>query len=143
MKPLVFVADTNVVVAGLLTTAPNSSVVIILDAMLSGKLLYLMSPALLHEYRTVLLRPSISKPHGLTEAEVDHLLIEITANAIWREPTETHVAPDRGDDHLWAFLSDYSGSSLITGDHSLHKKPTAENAVISPAAWLMSFGAEA
>lgn len=84
MRPAVFVVDTNVVAAGLITASGNSPVVVILEAMLSGTLLYLMSPALLQEYRTVLLRPRISKLHGLTEAEVDQLLVEITANSIWR-----------------------------------------------------------
>jgi len=41
------VVDTNVVVAGLITQDPSSPTVRTLDAMLSGSLMFLMSPELL------------------------------------------------------------------------------------------------
>ena len=136
MSPPVFVVDTNVVVAGLVTAPGTSPVVAILDAMLSGRLLYLMSPALLEEYRSVLLRPRTANLHGLSEPEVDRVLVELTANAIWREPGRATPAPDPGDDHLWALLAAHDGSILITGDRLLQTKPPAGNRVISPSAWL-------
>ena len=70
------------------------------DAMLSGAIIYLLSPALLAEYRSVLLRPRLTELHGLSEAEIDRLLVELTANAMWREPKFASHAPDRGGDHL-------------------------------------------
>jgi predicted nucleic acid-binding protein len=103
MSPRVFDVDTNVVVAGLITGSSDRPASVALDAMLSGALIYLMSPALLDDYRSVLSRPKIADLHGLTETEVDQVLVELTANAVWREPTAIHPAPDRGDDHLWAF----------------------------------------
>jgi len=130
MTPPVFVVDTNVVVAGLITGADRSPVALIMDAMLSGSLLYLLSPELLAEYRSVLLRPKLTKLHGLTEAEVDRLLVELTANAMWREPKP--ASPARGDDHLWALLNAYAGSILITGDRLLLENPPARSSVISP-----------
>jgi len=139
MNPPVFVVDTNVVVAGLITGASDSPVAAVVDAMLSGTLLYLMSPALLAEYRAVLLRPKLAALHGLTEEEVDRLLVEITANAIWREPSAMPTAPDPGDDHLWALLAAFAGSSLITGDRLLLEKPPAASSVISPATWYGDF----
>jgi hypothetical protein len=39
-----------------------------------------MSLALLAEYRSVLLRPKVSNLHGLTEAEIDGLLVDLTAS---------------------------------------------------------------
>ena len=139
MTPPVFVVDTNVVVAGLITGSSDSPVVSVLDAMLSGALVYLMSPALLEEYRSVLLRPRLAALHGLAEAEVDQLLVELTANAVWREPTATDPALDRGDDHLWSLLAARSGSVLITGDRLLLDNPPATSSVISPSAWVKSF----
>ncbi|HUG98045.1 MAG TPA: putative toxin-antitoxin system toxin component, PIN family [Gammaproteobacteria bacterium] len=139
MSPPVFVVDTNVVVAGLVTAPGTSPVVAMLDAMLSGRLLYLMSPALLQEYRSVLLRPRIAKLHGLGEPEVDRVLVELTANAIWREPGRASPAPDPGDDHLWALLTIHDGSILITGDRLLQSKPPPDNRMISPSAWLETF----
>jgi putative PIN family toxin of toxin-antitoxin system len=128
----VFVVDTNVAVAGLITDSIDSPVASVLDAMLSGSLLYIMSPALLAEYRSVLLRPKVSKLHGLTEAEIDRLLVDLTANAMWRDPTAGSPAPDRGDDHLWALLSAYSRSVLISGDRLLLENPPTRSSVISP-----------
>lgn len=135
MTPSVFVVDTNVVVAGLVTATNDSPVAAILDEMLSGTLLYLLSPALLKEYRSVLLRPKLTKLHGLSESQVDQLLVEITANGIWREPTVGLPAPDRNDDHLWALLGDFPGSVLITGDRLLQGNPPAGNTVVSPTVW--------
>ena len=65
------------------------------------------SPALLHEYRQVLLRPKLMRLHGLSEEESDRLLTELTANALWREPAqdEPESAPDPGNNHLWALLA--------------------------------------
>jgi putative PIN family toxin of toxin-antitoxin system len=128
----VFVVDANVVVAGLITGADRSPVAFILDAMLSGSLLHLLSPELLAEYRSVLLRPKLTKLHSLAEAEVDRLLVELTANAMWREPKPASPAPDRGDDHLWALLGAYAGSILITGNRLLLENPPTRSSVISP-----------
>lgn len=140
MSPPVFVVDTNVVVAGLISAAAESPVVAVLDAMLSGRLFYLVSPALLHEYRTVLLRPRVAKLHSLGEPEVDQVLVELTANAIWHEPDHASPAPDPSDDHLWALLAAHDNSILITGDRLLRANPPPENRVISASAWVESFG---
>ena len=136
MSPPVFVVDTNVVVAGLVTGSSRSPVALVLDSMLSGTLVFLLSPALLDEYRSVLLRPKLMKLHGLTEAQIDQLLVELTANAIWRKPKPGSPAPDRGDDHLWALLSAYPGSILVTGDRLLLENPPTRGSVISPGTWL-------
>lgn len=143
MKLPVFVIDTNIVVAGLISTPLASPVVAILDAMLSGRVLYMMSPALLHEYRSVLLRPKIAKLHGLGETEVDRVLEELAANAIWHEPDSAAAAPDRGDDHLWALLAAHAGSILVTGDRLLQAEPPPDHRVISPSAWLENFASSA
>lgn len=136
MTPQVFVVDTNVVVAGLLSRATDSHVARILDAMLTGELVYLLSPELLAEYRTVLMRPKLAKLHHLSQNDVDALLAELAANAMWREPDDgATAAPDAGDDHLWALLETYRGSVLITGDMLLREEPPAHHPVISPRSW--------
>ena len=135
MSPPVYVVDTNVVVAGLLAASPSSPVALILDAMLAGTLVYLLSPPLLAEYRSVLLRPKPTRRHGLTESEVDAVLAELAANAMWREPGGGPSAPDPGDDHLWALLHAHAGSTLITGDRALLEAPIATGSVIGPGAW--------
>ena len=139
MSPPVFVVDTNVVAAGLVTGSSHSPVALIMDAMLSGMLVFLLSPALLDEYRSVLSGPKLVKLHGFTEAQIDQLLVELTANAIWREPKPGSLGPDRGEDHLWALLSAYPGSILVTGDRLLLENPPKQSSVISPSTWLNAF----
>ena len=139
MSPPVFVVDTNVVVAGLISGSRGSPVVSVVDAMLAGDLVYMLSPALLAEYRRVLTRPRLRGLHGLDEREIDRVLVELTANAIWREPVDVGPAPDPGDDHLWSLLSAHAGATLITGDRLLVDNPPTDNQVISPRAWVTVF----
>jgi len=63
------VIDSNVVVSGLLSGGGFSPTGRILDRMLTGAFPFLLSEELLAEYREVLLRPTIARRHGLTEAE--------------------------------------------------------------------------
>jgi len=131
MKARVCIVDTNIIVAGLISKGAGSPPNRILDAMLGGKLIYLMSPELLREYTAVLQRPRVSRQHGLTAQEIDIILTELVANAIWREPVVTSGAPDPGDDHLWALLSFEPGSQLVTGDYLLLEHPPEQASVIS------------
>ena len=133
MKQLLII-DTNVLVAALLTRRNDSPTARLVDGMLDGSLLYLLSPELLAEYRAVLLRPKIATMHELTEDEVDQLLAEITANAIWREPKATnHEPPDANDAHLWALLACEPNAVLITGDQLLLQNPPSGRVLMRPS----------
>ena len=57
-RPAIIV-DTNVVVAGLLNKDEASPVARILDGMLAAAFPFVVSEALLAEYRTVLVRPTL------------------------------------------------------------------------------------
>jgi predicted nucleic acid-binding protein len=127
----ILIVDTNIVVAGLLTSDQASPPARILDAMLEGKLLYLLSAGLLEGYSAVLRRPRIAGRHGLADSDIDSLLTELVANAIWREAGATSPALDSGDDHLRDLLAAESGSVLVTGDELLLNKPPKWAAVIS------------
>ena len=150
MTEPVFIIDTNIVVSGLITATNSSPVAQILDRMLTGELVYVVSPALLNEYRSVLLRPKLMRLHRLKEAQIEDLLVELTANAIWHEPGQTGAvpvlsalsalpAPDRGDDHLWAILTAHASRILVTGDQLLLNNPPERSSVISPATYLNEF----
>ncbi|TRZ94654.1 MAG: putative toxin-antitoxin system toxin component, PIN family [Rhodocyclaceae bacterium] len=136
-----FIVDTNVVVAGLITTQADSPTAQVLDAMLDGRLIYLLSADLLREYRAIVLRPKLARAHGLNETEIDTLLTEITANALWRDPPsdDLHQAPDPRDRHLWALLSCEPSAVLVTGDRLLQQNPRPGSSVISPARWAGEF----
>jgi putative PIN family toxin of toxin-antitoxin system len=127
----ILIVDTNIVVAGLLTSDQASPPARILDAMLEGELLYLLAAGLLEEYSAVLRRPRIADRHGLVDSEIDSLLTGLVANAIWREAGADSPAPDPGDDHLWDLLAAEPGSVLVTGDELLLSNPPKRAAVIS------------
>jgi putative PIN family toxin of toxin-antitoxin system len=141
MNARVFIVDTNVVAAGLITKRSDSPTARILDAMLTGSLIYLLSADLLNEYRHVLLRPKLARLHGLQEPELEQIMIELTANALWRDPTtdRNHHPPDPFDHHLWDLLASEPASILITGDQLLMENPRPQSSVISPATWVATF----
>lgn len=135
----VAVVDTNVLVGGLLTKTPSSPLAAVLDGMLTGRFPFLMSPPLLAEYRNVLRRPKVCSLHGLSDEEVDCILVEIVANAIWHETPATEntaTAPDPGDDHLWQLLSTSDDALLITGDRLLLHNPPDFASVLSPRSFV-------
>jgi len=127
------VVDTNVLVAGLITADAQSPTARVVDEMLNGRVLFLLSPALLAEYRSVLLRPKLVALHALNAVEVDQLLTEVTLNALWREPFADGDAPDPGDNHLWALLDHEPQAMLVTGDRRLIDEPHDKAMVVSPA----------
>lgn len=125
------IIDTNIVVAGLITRDINSPVAQILDGMLTGRFIFGLSPTLLFEYRAVSNRPKIKAIHNLSIAEIDLLLTELTANAVWREPLAEVSAPDPGDNHLWSLLAHLPQSILVTGDKLLLDNPPESVKVIT------------
>lgn len=133
----VWVVDTSVLVAGLLTPDSESPPARILDAMLAGEIRFLLCVELLAEYRTVLLRERIQSRHGLAAAEVDGLLEALATDAIVVDIAgRNETAPDSGDDFLWQLLAARSGAGLITGDSALLERPPPRRRVVSPRAWV-------
>ena len=132
MARKVFIVDTNVVVSALIGSGPDSPPALILDAMLESAFPYVMSTALFNEYSSVLRRPAIVRQHGLTGPEVALLLSNLTENAIWHDPVPNNMAPDLGDNHIWALLESQPHAQLITGDKLLIDNPPAGAIVISP-----------
>ena len=130
-----FIIDTNVVVAGLLTSHPASPVARILDGMLNASFRFVLSEALLVEYRTVLLRPHLAKLHGLSETNLDTLLADITQHAIVLNAPTQHVlqAPDPGDQFLWNLMATRADLILVTGDKRLLDTPSMANRVQLPS----------
>ena len=134
-RPAVIV-DTNVVVAGLLTANDASPVARILDGMLVAAFPFVLSEALLAEYRTVLVRPSLRKLHGLTVAEVETILTDLAQHAIVLAPVAAPLAPDPGDQLLWELLAARADLVLVTGDKLLLQDVGMQGRVISPQAFV-------
>ena len=134
-RPAVIV-DTNVVVAGLLSARETSPVARILDGMLAATFPFVVSEALLAEYRTVLVRPKLRRLHGLTVAEVEAILTDLAQHAIVLVPVASPPAPDPGDLLLWELLSAKADLVLITGDKRLLRDVGMRGRVISPGAFV-------
>ncbi len=145
MARVLCVIDTNVVVSGLIGKDSDSPPARVLNAMLDGEIAYLMSSDLLDEYLAVLRRPRLVRVHGLTEEELDLVITDLVANAVWREPASdsagglTVSAPDKGDNHLWALLASQPQALLVTGDHLLLEKPPGLDSVIPPRQFVDTF----
>ena len=72
--------------------------------MLRASFRFVISEALLAEYRRVLLRPKLWRLHRLVAAEVDQILTDLALHAIvlpGAPPTAKRLAPDAGDQFLW------------------------------------------
>jgi predicted nucleic acid-binding protein len=129
------IVDTNVVVAGLLTANAASPVARILDGMLAAAFPFVLSEALLAEYRAVLVRPVLRKLHGLRVTEVETLLTDIAQHAIVLPPGVGPPAPDPGDQLLWDLLAARADLLLVTGDKALQRDTAMRTRVLSPQAF--------
>ena len=106
--------------------------------MLAGGVPFLLSPALLAEWRGVLLRPRLTALHGLTADAIDEVLTELTTRAMLREPPKCQIAPpDPNDQHLVDLLILETQAILVTGDDSLRSAVIAMNRMAwTPRQWL-------
>ena len=144
MNPPVAIIDAHVVVSGLLTEDPTAPTAALLDAMLAGRLEFVVSVELLAEYRRVLLRPKVARRHGLSPGEIDVVLERVVENAIAHEiGPPSSPAPDPGDQHLWDLMEAVRGAVLVTGDALLLSAPPTGRSAISPRvcvdAWRAAF----
>lgn len=135
------IVDTNVVVAGLLTANDTSPVARILDGMLAAAFPFVLSAALLAEYRTVLVRPKLRKLHGLNVGEVETILTDLAQNAIVLAPPPGTAppAPDPGDQLLWDLLAARDDVLLVTGDKRLLEDAVMGVRVFSPQVFVAGY----
>ncbi len=107
--------------------------------MLAALFSFVVSEALLAEYRTVLVRPNLRKVHGLTVAEVETILTDLAQHAIVLNPSPAAApAPDPGDQLLWDLLASRADLLLVTGDKLLLQDDGMRGRVISPQMFVAS-----
>jgi len=83
----------------------------------------------------------LCKLHGLSETEIDLILTDIARHAIVLEPlcsTATPLAPDVGDQFLWALLAARADLVLVTGDKRLLQDEAMQARVILPQTFTAS-----
>lgn len=132
MTRAIVIVDTNVVAAGLITAKKTSPVARVVDGMLTAAFPYVVSEALLAEYRTVLARPGLRKFHGLAIAEVETILTDVALHAIVLSPVLGPPAPDPGDQLLWDLLATRADLLLVTGDKRLLRDAGMQGRVFLP-----------
>lgn len=109
--------------------------------MLGAAFPYALSEALLTEYRVVLGRPRVRAIHGLSDKDIDTLLVELTRHAIVLTPAPSGLrAPDAGDQHLWDLLGSHGTLRLVTGDFRLLRDKALAGRVMSAAAFAATLG---
>jgi len=138
MKPKpAAIVDTNVVIAGLPLEGNPLPVAAILQRMLKGELRFVVSTALLDEYRDVLDRPPLRKLHGLGDEALHALLARIEESAEIVDPAATSAAaPDPGDQMLWDLLAGHADAVLVTSDKLLLRDRWMRGRIVTPDAWL-------
>ena len=141
MTPATLIVDTNVVIAGLLTTRNGSSLHVesahIYQGMLSALIPFALSDALLAEYRAVLTRAELRARHGLTVDAIDTLLRDLVAHGTMLLPVNAPPAPDPGDQLLWELLAARADLLLVTGDKLLLRDAGMRGRVVTPQKFLM------
>lgn len=132
-----WIVDTNVVVAGVLSADPESPPAQILEAMLAARMRFVLSAELLGEYRSVFARPRIAARHGLDLVEIDQLLRRLAEHGVVREPPSTpHRSPDTGDQHLWSLLVSEPAAMLVTGDRMLLQNCPWPDRILTARDWV-------
>ena len=129
------VVDTNVLIGGLPTANGPGTLAPILAGMLDGSIAFLVSDALLSEYRAVLLRPSLLARLRLQPADVLSLVERLAGCGIAMQPVPAPPAPDPGDQLLWELLAACPAARLLTRDRLLLRKGRMRRLVLLPEAF--------
>jgi uncharacterized protein len=130
------IIDTNVVVAGFPLTQDTSPVLRILEGMLRNELSFVLSDALLAEYRDVLMRPVPRRLHAMSVIEIDRMLAAFAQNAIMLAAAAGPTAPDPGDQLLWNLLAARPDVVLVTQDAMLLADAAMRGRVVTPGTFL-------
>jgi predicted nucleic acid-binding protein len=126
------IVDTHVVVGGLLTAAGASPLTRVLDGMLAAAFPFVVSEALLAEYRAVLEQPRVRELHGLTAAQINTILTDLAQHAIVLAPAPADAAPDPGDQVLWDLLAARPDLCLVSRAKTLLQSAALRGRVVSP-----------
>ncbi|MCL2068174.1 MAG: putative toxin-antitoxin system toxin component, PIN family [Treponema sp.] len=121
------VLDTNILVSALWTPVGNASMII--NLVLSDKIIPCFDQQIINEYRAVLFRPRLSFPAG----QVDELLSEITGRGIQIIGFQSDIAFSDESDRKFYDVAKYCDAYLITGNIRHYPK---DPFIVSPARFL-------
>ncbi len=127
------IVDTNIIVSGLISPAgPPGKIV---DALLQGFLVPVMSSATLAELEAVLMRPRLRTLFERAGVEVAEFLTEFRELAEIIDPTPVDISVRDENDRIFLDLAATRPpvEFLITGDRDFDRRHYADVPVISPA----------
>lgn len=127
------IVDTSIIVSGLISpTGPPGKIV---DALLQGFLVPVMSQATLAELEAVLMRPRLRTLFERAGVEAMNFLAEFRELAEIVEPDLTDIPVRNENDRIFLELAAARPpvDFLITGDRDFERKHYADVPVISPA----------
>ena len=134
------VIDTNVVVSGFITKDAEAPTARINDGMLRSTFPFLLSDALLREYRNVLLRPAIVKLHKRSVKEIDEFLAELITNGMFQKPAKRRDnLRDTKDSHVVELALSVKSAVVVSGDDDLLDASIDGLVVITPRAFVDSW----
>ncbi len=138
------VVDTNVLLAGAISSNPASSSKEVLNAFFAGQFLLLLSPETFQEFQRVLGEPDIRVKHGWTDEKIVEFCHTLEVAGRMIEPTTTVSAAVTRDitDTKWVALAlDADADYLVTQDrrHLLRLKKVGRTKVVRPRAFLEIF----
>lgn len=113
------VLDTNVIVSGLMfNSGPPYEII---QALLDGLFIMVISEALLAEYSNVLARPKFSQRYGTIQENVVAFLALIETQAVKTNPTHpiSLRVRDTKDERVIAAALSGEADCLVTGDNDL------------------------
>ena len=127
------IVDTNIIVSGLISpTCPPGKIV---DALLQGFLVPVMSPATLAEFEAVLMRPRLRTLFERAGIEATEFLTEFRELAEIIEPEPADIPVRDENDRIFLELATTRPpvEYLITGDRDFERRHYADVPVISAA----------
>ena len=127
------IVDTNIIVSGLISSSgPPAKIV---DSLLQGLLIPVLSPDTLAELEAVLIRPHLQSLFTHAGVEVEEFLVEFRqlAEIIESDPVDIPVRDEKDRIFLELAATRPPVDFLITGDQDFERKQYAGVPVISAA----------
>ena len=135
------VVDTNVIVAGVLTSNPHSASRSLIDRLWSGQFTLLLSPDALLEIQDVLQLPRLRSLHRLTDDDIRRFCRALEVASRMLVPTEivSPAVPRDVTDTKWLALALHAHADyLVTSDRRhLHRlRRVGRTRIVTPAAFI-------
>jgi len=128
------VLDPGVLIAALLARTGTPAQILL--SWIGGGFELIVSPKLLNELRTALLRPKFKR--YVTESEVGAYvtLLERRASMVVDPEPQPSLTPDPGDDYLIALARAAAAHFLVSGDTHLTGLRRSQPPILTPRAFL-------